>query len=96
MKYEKFLPIGSVVMLKGGKKRAMITGFCSIGEEDKNKMYDYTGCLYPEGILSSKQTLLFDHEQIDKIYYLGLSDNEEKTFKNKLNEVIKKMQTDNK
>ncbi|MBR6133342.1 MAG: DUF4176 domain-containing protein, partial [Bacilli bacterium] len=28
MQRERFLPIGTVVLLKGGKKRAMITGFC--------------------------------------------------------------------
>lgn len=95
MNYEKYLPVGTVVMLKGGKKRAMITGFCSIAEENKEKVYDYSGCLYPEGFLSSAQTLLFDHEQIDKIYHLGLIDEEEKSFKQKLNEVMKKVDNKN-
>ena len=27
---EKYLPIGTVVMLKGGTKRVMISGFCAI------------------------------------------------------------------
>ena len=27
---KKYLPIGTVVLLKGGQKRLMITGFCSI------------------------------------------------------------------
>lgn len=91
MNYEKYLPIGSVVMLKGGKKRAMITGFCAISGEDKTKVYDYSGCLYPEGFISSNQTLLFNHEQIEKLYHLGLVDDEEKKFKEKLNEMLKKM-----
>lgn len=91
MNYEKYLPIGTVVMLKGGKKRAMITGFCSIAGEDQTKVFDYSGCLYPEGLLSSNQTLLFNHEQIDKIFHLGLIDEEEKQFKQKLNEMIDKM-----
>ena len=92
MNYEKYLPIGTVVMLKGGKKRAMITGFCSIADEDKSKIYDYSGCLYPEGVISSNQTLLFNHEQIDKIYHLGLADDEEKEFKAKLNELMKQVE----
>ena len=91
MNYEKYLPIGTVVMLKNGKKRAMITGFCSISGDDKTKVFDYSGCLYPEGFISSNQTLLFNHEQIEKIYYLGLIDEEEKQFKQKLNEMIKTM-----
>lgn len=91
MIYEKFLPIGTVVMLKGGKKRAMIIGFCAVSEEEKTKIYDYSGCLYPEGMISSNQTLLFNHSQIDKIYHVGLTDDEEKNFKNKLNDLIKKV-----
>lgn len=90
----RFLPIGTVVILKGAKKRLMITGFCSYDEAKKDKAYDYTGCLYPEGIISSKQMALFNHSQIEKIFYLGYSDNEEKEFKQKLvaslNEIIQK------
>lgn len=89
--YGRFLPIGTVVLLKGGKKRLMITGFCSFDEEKKDRAYDYTGCLYPEGIISSKQMALFDHSQIDKIYHLGLSDQEEKEFKVKLNASLKEL-----
>lgn len=95
----RFLPIGTVVLLKGGKKRVMITGFCSFDEEKKDKAYDYTGCLYPEGIISSKQIALFNHSQIEKIFYLGLRDEEEKQFKQKLvtelNKIIRKQQQNN-
>ena len=68
---DKYLPIGSVVLLKGGKKRAMITGFCSVAQENQEKIYDYSGCVYPEGYLSSNQVCLFDHDQIDKIFFEG-------------------------
>lgn len=86
-KDEKFLPIGSVVLLKGGTKKAMITGFCSVAEEDKTKMYDYTGCVYPEGYLDFNQICLFDHNQIEKIFHYGYEDDEEKEFKQQLNEI---------
>lgn len=85
MNNEKYLPIGTVVMLKGGKKRLMITGFCSIADENEQKVYDYNGCAFPEGIIKSDRNFLFDHSQIEKVYHLGLSDEEEKKFKNKLN-----------
>ena len=94
MNYDKSLPIGTGVRLKGGQKRAMITGFCITPDEDKTKAYDYSGCIYPEGVIKSNQVLLFDHNQIEKIYHLGLIDEEEKTFKNKLKEIIS--QIDNK
>lgn len=84
---EKFLPIGSVVLLKGGTKKAMITGFCSVVAEDKTKMYDYSGCVYPEGYLDFDQICLFDHEQIEKIFHYGYVDEEEKEFKKELQDI---------
>lgn len=89
--YGKFLPIGTVVLLKEAKKRLMITGFCSYDESKKDKAFDYTGCLYPEGIISSKQMALFDHSQIEKIFYLGYSDDEDKSFKKAMVEELNKM-----
>lgn len=85
---EKYLPIGTVVMLKNGKKRVMIIGFCAVAEQNKEKIYDYSGCLYPEGLLSSEQVALFDHEQIEQVYHMGLeNDEEERSFKEKLKEL---------
>jgi hypothetical protein len=91
MKYEKYLPIGSVVMLKGGTKRIMITGFCCVGETKEEKVYDYCGCLFPEGYVTSNNTLLFDHEQIAEIHHIGLHDEEEKQFKEKLNQYLQEL-----
>ena len=92
---DKYLPIGSVVLLKGGKKRAMITGFCSVAQENQEKIYDYSGCVYPEGYLSSNQVCLFDHDQIDKIFFTGLEDEEEFTFKEKLNQIVSTLDSNN-
>lgn len=85
---EELLPIGTVVMLKGAKKRVMISGFCAMDEEHPGKVWDYSGCMYPEGFLSSNQTCLFDHEQIEKVYHLGLIDDEEEEFKEKLRKLL--------
>ncbi len=84
---EKYLPIGSIVMLEKGKKRVMITGFCLIPEGQK-VIYDYAGCLYPEGMLTSSKTFLFNHDQIKEIYFMGYSDQEEVEFKQKLKETV--------
>lgn len=92
---EKYLPIGTVVLLKGGRKRAMITGFCSVAQENQEKIYDYSGCVYPEGYLSSNQVCLFDHDQIDKIFFLGYEDDEEKAFKDKLNKIVASIEEEN-
>ena len=90
---DKYLPIGSVVLLKGGTKKAMVTGFCSVAEEDTEKMYDYTGCVYPEGFLDFDQICLFDHSQIEKVYHVGYVDDEEREFKKELVEIANKFET---
>ena len=92
MNNEKYLPIGTVLMLKGGKKRIMITGFCTYADKEKGKLYDYAGVLYPEGFIASNQTLLFNHDQIEKIYHMGLIDEEEKEFKKVLSEIAKQLE----
>ena len=88
---EKYLPIGSIVLLKGGTKRLMITGFCAKPNQEPSKQYDYSGCLYPEGILSTDQIALFNHDQIEKVFSVGYKDDEEIAFKQSLKEAISKM-----
>ena len=88
---EKYLPLGTVVMLKGASKRLMITGFCTMAADKTDEMYDYAGCMYPEGFLSSEQTALFNHEQIEKVYHMGLVDEEEIKFKNTLSTILNKI-----
>lgn len=85
---DRFLPIGSVVLLNGGKKKIMVTGFCSIAADDKTRVYDYSGCIYPEGYLNSNQICLFDHNQIEKICFMGYESTEEEKFKKQLIEVL--------
>lgn len=90
---ERFLPIGSVALLKGGTKKVMVTGFCSVAEENQEKIYDYTGCIYPEGYLDFDQICLFDHDQIEKVFYVGYSDEEDKNFKEELKEISSKFES---
>ena len=89
---EKFLPIGTVVLLKGGKRELMIISYCIVpnGEAyDKNgridvsdKMFDYGACVYPEGMITSDQLFAFDHEQIEKILFMGYeTENQQKISK---------------
>lgn len=80
----KYLPAGTVCLLKGGKKRVMIVGFGISPKEDPNKVYDYLGALYPEGIVSMDKNMVFNHEQIEQIVYKGLEDPEQKEFNLKL------------
>ena len=79
---DKYLPIGTVVLLKGGEKKVMITSYLifPMGKETDKKMFDYGGCPFPEGIVDSTHTVVFNHGQIEKIIYLGLKDDEQQKF----------------
>ena len=90
---EKYLPIGTICLLKGAKKRVMITGFCTIADDNKEEIYDYNGCMYPEGVVTAEKTLLFNHDQIEKIYYMGYNDEENKEFQNNLKEVVNQIKS---
>ena len=88
----KLLPIGSVVMLNNGTKEVMITGFYTVSKDEPDNVYDYCGCMYPEGVISSDQNLLFNHEQIAKIYFMGYVSEKEKEFKQKLEAAVNKIE----
>ena len=93
---EKYLPIGTVVKLKDADTRIMIVGFYpEIILNNKKVRYDYSACLFPEGVLSSDKSLVFNHDQIDKLYFYGLVDEEQKIFMNRLKELIEEEEKNN-
>lgn len=88
---EKYLPLGTVVLLEGGTKRVMITGFATASSDDPDLIYDYAGCMYPQGFITSNQTVLFDHDQIQKIYHFGLIDPEWVEFQSNLKKFLENL-----
>lgn len=72
---KKYLPIGSVVLLKDSQKRIMIVGLKQ-KQVNTDKIWDYCACLYPEGILDPEKLYLFDNEKIERIYFVGFQDSE--------------------
>lgn len=83
---KELLPIGSVVLIKEGQKRVMIYGRNQIQVSTGN-MYDYISCLYPEGNIDGNYTYLFNHENIEKVYFIGFQDEEELDFQEKLKQI---------
>ena len=77
--YKNMLPLGTVVLLKGGKKRVMICGRV-LTRAGEDKVYDYCGCVFPEGIIGSQNMLFFDKESIGQIFFLGYTAFEEQRF----------------
>lgn len=87
MTIKDLLPIGSVVLLKGGQKRLMICGVKQTDSEDRATEYDYLGVFYPEGHIGSKFQYLFNHDRIEKIFFRGYEDEEREDFLSKLTNV---------
>ena len=90
---EKYLPIGTVVLLKGGNKNVMITSYLifSNGNDKDKKMYDYGGCQFPEGVMDSNTAIGFNHSDIEKIVFLGF---EEDNYFKLLNDAMRKFGDD--
>ncbi len=89
---QRFLPIGTILMLKGGTKEVMITSYCVFSQgaakqkDGEKKMYEYGGCPYPEGILDSNMALAFNHNQIEKIVHMGYESKKQEELSKKLDE----------
>ena len=83
MNINELLPIGSVVLLHGGKKRLMIYGVKQT-DASTQKEYDYIGVIYPEGNLGDEGHFFFNGEDIEKVFFVGLNDSERQKFISKL------------
>lgn len=55
---DRWLPLGSVVTLEGGNKQLMIYGRLQ-KEVRGGRLWDYVGCLFPEGNLGPEHTCVF-------------------------------------
>lgn len=73
--YSELLPIGSVVLLKGGNKRLMICGRIQT-RQGEDTIYDYCGCYYPEGI-EPNNMFFFNRDAIEVLFFVGFQDAEE-------------------
>ena len=78
--YKDLLPIGSVVLLKGGEKRIMICGRIQAKSGD-DTIYDYSACYYPQGIVDASNMFFFNRDAIAQVFFIGFQDGEELAFR---------------
>ena len=83
------LPIGSVVLLNGATRRLMVCGRVQT-DISTGITYDYSACLYPEGIVDSSSLYMFNNDNIQKIFFIGFQDEEEIQFKQFLAQELSK------
>lgn len=83
MDVKELLPIGSVVVLNGGQKKLMIFGIKQM-DKDSEEEFDYIGVLYPEGNIGDQGQFLFNHKDINQVFFQGYEDDERDDFLDKL------------
>ena len=84
----RFLPLGTVVILKDAQKKLMIEGYLFTNENDPSTVYDYCGVMYPEGRMNSTDYLLFNADMIDRVIAHGYVDEEQRLFMDRLEEAM--------
>ena len=92
LKYEYLLPLGSIVRLKGGKKKIMVCGYMQTGVATGEKVFDYVAVSYPEGLYDSRLKIAFDHSDIEEVVFRGYENDEWKAFLLILEIAARKMQ----
>ena len=86
--FDGVLPIGSVVLLKDSTKKLMIMGYAQVAARDPNVVWDYTGCVFPEGFIGPDKMFMFNRDQIDQVFALGYQDQEQMSFKNQVDKAL--------
>lgn len=79
-----YLPLGSLVLLKGGSKRLMIYG--RVQKLPTGAEYDYLGCPYPEGFINPEKSFVFNHDAIEEVVHVGFSDEDEEMIQGLLHQ----------
>lgn len=84
----KFLPLGSVVLLKGGTQKLVIVARgLTLKNNEKLFFFEYGGVLYPDGLIND-QLAYFNHDNISKVIFEGFSDVDDENVVENINRYI--------
>lgn len=83
-----YLPLGSIVVIKGGVKKFMIVARgLGVDVGDKKTYFDYGACMYPEGMIGDKM-MYFQHEDIVRTIFSGFSDEDNELMIDNINAAL--------
>ena len=83
-----FIPLGSIVYLKGGIKKLLVVARAIVASNNgKQFFFDYGGVLYPEGI-TGDQMAYFNHEDVSSVFFHGCDDDENKGMVENINHYL--------
>ena len=85
-----YLPLGSIVYLKGGTKKVIIIARGLVAKRgDGVVFFDYGGVPYPEG-LQDDQMAYFQHDGISRVVFEGYTDLDNEVTVDKINAYLEK------
>ena len=88
MEKTDYVPLGSVVYLKGGiKKLLVVARAINVANDGKQFFFDYGGVLYPEGI-TGDQMAYFNHDDVESVFFRGCDDEENKGMTEAINRFV--------
>lgn len=86
MEKTQYLPLGSVVVLKGGVQKVVIVARGMVVKiTDTPMFFEYGGALYPQGI-TNDSIMYFNHEDVQKVIYEGYKDEDDSLMCDNINE----------
>ncbi|EKJ3581710.1 TPA: DUF4176 domain-containing protein [Enterococcus faecalis] len=84
------LPLGSVVILKGGDIKLIIVGRAQLfNNEGTIGYFDYSALGYPQGVIAESEFAFFNDEDIEKVLFEGYRDEQEVAFADSYEENLK-------
>ena len=89
--YKDLLPIGSIVRLKGAERKLMVCGRI-VCNEKADQIYDYVGCIYPQGIIGSSEMYFFNRDGIEEYHFIGFQDKEEMEYRHGVLDTLGELQ----
>ncbi|MFR9271948.1 MAG: DUF4176 domain-containing protein [Clostridia bacterium] len=88
---ERYLPLGSIVVVKGSAKKVLIIGRAVIGTmHGESRYFDYVGCTYPEGLVGDA-VLYVNHTDLDEVIQRGYEDEEEERMQRYIKEQVEQL-----
>ena len=89
MEQQKYLPLGSVVILNGGIQKLMIVGRgLNVKKDNETFFFDYGGVLFPQG-LTGDQLIYFDHVGVAKVVSYGYMDEDSAIIDDQLEKYVR-------
>ena len=86
--YKKYLPVGTVLLIKNNIKTIMIIGY--VYKNDSNETKDYIGVYYPEGYAMKEYLVDFNHQDIVGVIKLGCVFDKQQEYNKFLNNELEK------